>query len=169
MTNLAAAVELKACPFCGGAAVMRQDDTENKEDRIWFIASCNPLRGEYVNQCPGSHLNTWSCTPEDAANAWNTRPPALGELSDEMRKEAVDLIKRSARDVEAENAAMKAPIRWDGITFGNPDWPCRFDEPQEKFNGNDERYKAGRNDGFQEGWNACVSEVKKLNQPKTEK
>ena len=85
MTNLAAAVELKACPFCGDAAVMRQDDTENKDARIWFIASCNPLRGEYVNQCPGSQLNTWSCTPEDAANAWNTRPPVAGlaELTDE--------------------------------------------------------------------------------------
>ncbi len=79
-------VELKACPFCGDAAVMRQDDTENKEDRVWFIASCSPLRGEYVNQCPGSQLNTWSCTPEDAANAWNTRPPVAGlaELTDEQ-------------------------------------------------------------------------------------
>jgi hypothetical protein len=29
------------------------------------------------------------------------------------------------------------------------------------FSGNDKRYQDGRNDGFQEGWNACVDEIER--------
>ena len=94
---------------------------------------------------------------------------APNKITPELRAEAEALVQQAVKTVAPIIEAAKATVRWDGITFGDPEWPCLFAEPKEKYNGNDERYRAGRSDGWQEGWNACVAEVRKLNQPKTEK
>jgi hypothetical protein len=47
------------------------------------------------------------------------------------------------------------------------DWPEKVSEPSERFSGNDKRYQEGRNDGWEEGWNACVEEFHRVRKPIT--
>ena len=55
-------IELKPCPFCGGAAVMQEGTSKEN-----YKACCGDLA------CIGSHIYKWHPTKEKAAEAWNRR------------------------------------------------------------------------------------------------
>lgn len=78
MTNLAAAVELKACPFCGGPVKLEKADI-GRSSKEWFGVVCRNTKNVGGSCCMEQVA---SRTKEAAIARWNTRPPALGELSD---------------------------------------------------------------------------------------
>jgi hypothetical protein len=60
------ASELKACPFCGSVAILREDCNDGK---VWRRAECAGKGG-----CGGMHPYTlWYDTQSDAIKAWNER------------------------------------------------------------------------------------------------
>lgn len=82
MTNLAAAVELKACPFCGATELERNDSVfwtgmKNEVTRYRIQHHCKDAQGRVYRR-----IEVGGTAYVEMVEAWNTRPPALGELSD---------------------------------------------------------------------------------------
>ena len=59
--------ELKPCPFCGGEAIARRDETGCR-----YVVACK--------ECPVIVGNFWYTEKTDAIKAWNRR---VGEADDE--------------------------------------------------------------------------------------
>ena len=59
---------IRQCPFCGGPASLHWSEPGH-EDRVWCIIRCD----DFKSACPGSSLNTWYPTKDEAIAAWNRR------------------------------------------------------------------------------------------------
>lgn len=60
-------MELKPCPFCGGAAHIEKHTCINK--LTYYTVHCN-----FRNQCGAKNLKHYK-SEEDATKAWNRRCP----------------------------------------------------------------------------------------------
>ena len=58
--------ELRKCPFCGGEAILKENEYDDYYIKRYYTVHCT--------ECSGSVGNTNSClTREEAIEAWNKR------------------------------------------------------------------------------------------------
>jgi len=101
--NLAAAVELVACPFCGATELERNDSVfwtgmKNEVTRYRIQHHCKDAQGRTYRR-----IEVAGTTYDEMADAWNTRPPALGELSDEQWYALLNVMDAAAADAASIN------------------------------------------------------------------
>ncbi len=113
MNNLAAAVELKACPFCGGPVKLEKADI-GRSSKEWFGVVCRNTKNVGGSCCMEQVA---SRTKEAAIARWNQRPPVAG-LAELTPKQWGDLYEAIANTNLSDEAIFTAAREFLGKVDG---------------------------------------------------